>query len=58
MAKLVYSAITSLDGYSSDANGNFDWATDLAKLWPILHLFLSAPSEGRGREGAQSCRMG
>ncbi len=26
MAKLIYSAITSLDGYVSDENGNFDWA--------------------------------
>src|SRR5438309_7092507 len=26
MAKLIYSAITSLDGYVADKNGNFDWA--------------------------------
>jgi dihydrofolate reductase len=26
MAKLIYSAITSLDGYVEDENGNFDWA--------------------------------
>ena len=26
MAKLIYSALTSLDGYVADANGNFDWA--------------------------------
>jgi dihydrofolate reductase len=26
MAKLIYSAITSLDGYPADENGNFDWA--------------------------------
>jgi dihydrofolate reductase len=26
MAKLIYSAITSLDLYVSDRNGNFDWA--------------------------------
>ena len=26
MAKLVFSAITSLDGYVADAAGNFDWA--------------------------------
>lgn len=26
MAKLIYSAITSLDGYVADADGNFDWS--------------------------------
>jgi len=26
VAKLIYSAITSLDGYVADASGNFDWA--------------------------------
>src|SRR5690242_11639294 len=26
MAQLVYSVITSLDGYVVDASGNFDWA--------------------------------
>jgi hypothetical protein len=26
MAKLIYSAITSLDGYVADVSGNFDWA--------------------------------
>jgi dihydrofolate reductase len=26
VAKLIYSAITSLDGYVTDENGNFDWA--------------------------------
>ncbi len=26
MAKLIYSAIMSLDGYIADENGNFDWA--------------------------------
>jgi dihydrofolate reductase len=26
MAKLIYSAITSLDGYVADSDGNFDWA--------------------------------
>jgi dihydrofolate reductase len=27
MAKLIYTAITSLDGYVADENGNFDWGT-------------------------------
>jgi dihydrofolate reductase len=26
MARLIYSAITSFDGYTVDANGSFDWA--------------------------------
>ncbi len=26
MAKLIYSTITSLDGYIADEDGNFDWA--------------------------------
>lgn len=26
MAKLIYSAISSLDGYVADEHGNFDWA--------------------------------
>ncbi len=26
MAKLIYAAITSLDGYTVDADGSFDWA--------------------------------
>ena len=26
MAKLIYSAITSLDGYIEDEDGKFDWA--------------------------------
>lgn len=26
MARLIYSAITSLDGYVADADGNFDWS--------------------------------
>jgi len=26
MGKLIYSAITSLDGFVADEDGNFDWA--------------------------------
>ena len=26
MAKLIYSAIMSVDGYITDESGNFDWA--------------------------------
>ncbi|MDQ1578949.1 MAG: hypothetical protein QOE21_1636 [Microbacteriaceae bacterium] len=25
MAKLIYTALTSLDGYVADSDGNFDW---------------------------------
>jgi dihydrofolate reductase len=32
MARLIYSAITSLDGYIADAAGNFDWATPDAEV--------------------------
>ena len=32
MSKLIYSAITSLDGYVADENGNFDWAEPDAEV--------------------------
>ena len=32
MAKLIYSAITSLDGFVADDNGNFDWAEPDAEV--------------------------
>src|SRR2546422_7072453 len=43
MAKLIYSAITSLDGYVADDDGNFDWAAPDEEVhafvndleWPI-----------------------
>jgi dihydrofolate reductase len=37
MAKLIYSAITSLDGYTEDAAGNFDWAAPDKEV----HTFLN-----------------
>lgn len=37
MAKLIYSAITSLDGYVADDEGNFDWAEPDGEL----HLFVN-----------------
>ena len=37
MAKLIYSAITSLDGYVADAAGNFDWAEPDAEV----HAFVN-----------------
>jgi dihydrofolate reductase len=37
LAKLVYSVITSLDGYISDRDGNFDWAAPDAEV----HAFVN-----------------
>jgi dihydrofolate reductase len=37
MAKLIYAAITSLDGYVADEDGNFDWAEPDAEV----HTFVN-----------------
>ena len=37
MAKLIYSAIVSLDGYTADEDGNFDWAAPDEEV----HTFLN-----------------
>jgi dihydrofolate reductase len=37
MAKLIYSALTSLDGYVADEEGNFDWA----KPSEEVHVFVN-----------------
>jgi dihydrofolate reductase len=37
VAKLVYSAITSLDGYSADENGNFDWGRPNEELFAFIN---------------------
>jgi dihydrofolate reductase len=37
MAKLIYTAITSLDGYVADEDGNFDWA----EPDPEVHAFVN-----------------
>jgi dihydrofolate reductase len=37
VAKLIYSAITSLDGYVADENGNFDWAVPDE----VVHAFVN-----------------
>ena len=44
MAKLVYSAILSLDGYTADDNGNFDWAAPD----PEVHTFVNDLERGFG----------
>src|SRR3954465_14416915 len=37
MARLIYSAITSLDGYGADEGGNFDWAAPD----DVVHAFVN-----------------
>ena len=37
MAKLIYSAITSLDGYVEDSGGNFDWATPDREVFAFIN---------------------
>ena len=37
MARLIYTAITSLDGYVNDEDGNFDWAAPD----PEVHTFVN-----------------
>jgi dihydrofolate reductase len=42
MAKLIYSPITSLDGYIADKNGNFDWAAPDEEVHTFInHLMRS-----------------
>ena len=44
MAKLVYSALASLDGYVADQDGNFDWAAPDAEV----HAFVNDVIGGMG----------
>ena len=44
MARLIYSAIASLDGYTADADGKFDWAAPDAEL----HGFVNDLERGVG----------
>ena len=44
MAKLIYSAIMSLDGYIEDRNGKFDWAEPDAEV----HSFINELEGGAG----------
>jgi dihydrofolate reductase len=37
LAKLIYSAIASLDGYVADQDGNFDWAAPSAEVHSFLN---------------------
>jgi len=36
-AKLVYSAITSLDGFVADADGNFDWSVPDPEVFSVIN---------------------
>ena len=44
MAKLIYSVIASLDGYTADAQGNFDWAAPDQEV----HAFVNDLERGSG----------
>ncbi len=44
MAKLVYSILTSLDGYAADQDGNFDWAAPSEEV----HAFINELERGTG----------
>ena len=46
MAKLIYEAITSLDGYVEDAEGRFDWAAPD----PEVHAFVNDQARTVGTE--------
>lgn len=37
MADLIYSVLTSLDGYVADENGNFDWAEPDEEVHPFVN---------------------
>ena len=37
MARLIYSAITSLDGYVADEDGSFDWATPDPEVFAFVN---------------------
>jgi dihydrofolate reductase len=50
MAKLIYSAITSLDGYVADEEGKFDWAEPDEEVHSFVNdLYRSVGTELYGR---------
>jgi dihydrofolate reductase len=52
MAKLIYSAIASLDGYIEDAEGRFDWAAPSDEV----HAFVNELERSIGTY-LYGCRM-
>ena len=63
MARLIYSAITSLDGHVADGDGNFDWAAPDEELHTFVNdlersstsRLASRTSRRSGRRPTRSC---
>ena len=52
MARLIYSAIMSLDGYIADADGRFDWAAPDEEVHAFVNeLERPVHAPGTGRRG-------
>ncbi len=49
MAKLIYTAIESLDGYVADEDGNFDWAAPDEEVHAFVNV-LQDVGEGVQRQ--------
>jgi hypothetical protein len=48
MARLIYSAIMSLDGYTADADGRFEWAAPDEEVHAFVNE-LERPWTGRSQ---------
>jgi hypothetical protein len=55
MAKLIYSTITSLDGYVADEDGNFDWAAPDEEVHTTSALTGVSVRPGSGFRCGQWC---
>jgi len=53
MAKLIYAAFTSLDGYVADETGNFDWA----ELDEEVHAFVNSRERRSGARRFAVCAV-
>jgi hypothetical protein len=49
MAKLIYAAISSLDGYMADADGNFDWSAPDGKVHKFINEGPRPSAQGHTR---------